>query len=279
MANEIRLRSNNMSGTISDNPLAQVSTTINSPGFVDLPVVDGTNHLILVLDPLEVNGAAEIVQVTAHTAAASSVTVTRGFEGSVPRAHILGTTWFHGPVVSDYNYTQRAALSTNRPPTPFNGELIYETDTDKYIGRSASGVWQDVVPLGAWQSYTPTDLNITLGNGSRVARFARIGRTVHFSWSLVWGNSTAFTGAASVGLPVAAASTGTRVVSVYILDSGTQNYTAGALIQANGTVASPVLGITTGTAITGGGSIAATVPFTWTTNDQLVVAGTYEAAS
>lgn len=141
MANEIRLRSNNMSGTISDNPLAQVSTTINSPEFVDLPVVDGTNHLILVLDPLEVNGAAEIVQVTAHTAAASSVTVTRGFEGSVPRAHILGTTWFHGPVVSDYNYTQRTALSTNRPAAPFNGELIYSTDNNRWEARSSGGVW------------------------------------------------------------------------------------------------------------------------------------------
>lgn len=133
MANEIRLRRNNIAGTITDNPLSNVATTINSPGFVDLPVVDTTNHLILILDPLEVNGTAEIVQVTAHSAASSSVTVVRGFEGSSARTHILGTTWFHGPVVSDWNYTQRTALSTRRPTSPFTGEMIYETDTKKLM--------------------------------------------------------------------------------------------------------------------------------------------------
>src|ERR1700746_3373893 len=133
MANEIRLRSNNQSGAITDNPLTNISTTINSPGFVDLPVLNTTNHLMLIMDPLELNGPAEIIQVTAHTAAATSVTVIRGAEGSAARTHVLGTTWFHGPVVSDYNYTQRTALSTNRPTSPFTGELIYETDTKKFV--------------------------------------------------------------------------------------------------------------------------------------------------
>lgn len=141
MANEIRLRANNISGAINDNPLTNVATTINSPSFADLPVVDSTNHLILILDPLEVIGAAEIVIVTAHTVAATSVTVLRGQEGSVARQHPLATVWFHGPVGSDWNYTQRAALSTNRPASPFNGELIYETNTNRWTARSSGNVW------------------------------------------------------------------------------------------------------------------------------------------
>lgn len=141
MANEIRLRANNISGTTTDNPLTAGATTINSPGFVDLPVVNTTNHLILILDPLETAGAAEIVQVTSHAASSPSVTVVRGFDTTTPRQHNLGTTWFHGPVVSDYNFTQRTALSTNRPAAPINGELIYETDTDRWVARSSGGVW------------------------------------------------------------------------------------------------------------------------------------------
>lgn len=127
MANEIRLRSNNIAGSITDNPLTSGATTINSPGFVDLPTVDTTNHLLLILDPLEANGAAEIVRVTTHTAAASVVTVVRGAENTTPRQHPLGTTWFHGPVVSDFE--PFLATSGARPAIPFTGESIYETDT------------------------------------------------------------------------------------------------------------------------------------------------------
>lgn len=141
MANEIRLRSNNQQGTITDNPLTDASTTINSASFVSLPTVGPTQHLILILDPLETNGAAEIVTVTAHTAAATSVTVVRGAEGSVARTHIAGTTWFHGPVESDFSYTQRTATSAIRPTSPFDGEMIYETDTDRFVSR-INGVWQ-----------------------------------------------------------------------------------------------------------------------------------------
>lgn len=129
MANELRLRSNNQQGVISDNPLSNVATTINSPQFVDLPVVDTTNNMSLILDPTETNGPAEIVQVTAHSAASSQVTAVRGDQGTAARTHVMGTTWFHGPTVNDFNYTQRFALSTNRPPTPLGGEMIRESDT------------------------------------------------------------------------------------------------------------------------------------------------------
>lgn len=140
MANEIRLRANNISGTISDNPLLIGATTINSPGFVDLPTVGATNHLILILDPLEVNGQAEIVQVTAHSAASSVVTVIRGFETTTPRQHGLGTTWFHGPVHSDY---EEILTSGTRPVVPYTGESIFETDTARAQRYSGTAWAQD----------------------------------------------------------------------------------------------------------------------------------------
>lgn len=132
MANEIRLRTNNISGATNDNPLAIGATTINSPSFADLPAVGVTNHLILILDPLEVYGAAEIVMVTAHTALATSVTVVRAAEGTTARAHVLGTNWFHGPVASDWTLL---VTSGTRPAVPYEGEQIYETDTHRPVVR------------------------------------------------------------------------------------------------------------------------------------------------
>lgn len=140
MANEIRLRSNNVQGTITDNPLTVGATTINSAGLADLPVVDATNHLILILDPLETGGPAEIVRVTAHTNLATSVTVVRGVEGSTARSHIFGMTWFHGPIASDINFTDVGTTSAIRPASPVNGQLIYETDTGRWSARTG-GVW------------------------------------------------------------------------------------------------------------------------------------------
>ena len=140
MANEIRLRANNIAGSITDNPLTAGSTNINSPGFVDLPVVDPTNHLILILDPLEANGAAEIVRVTSHLAANSTITVVRGAENSTPRQHPLGTTWFHGPVTSDWEET---LTSGTRPAVPYTGEALYERDTLRTMRYNGTAWVQD----------------------------------------------------------------------------------------------------------------------------------------
>lgn len=227
MANEIRLRSNNISGTTTDNPLTAGATTINSPGFVDLPVVNTTNHLILILDPLEVAGQAEIVQVTSHAASSSSVTVVRGFDTTTPRQHNLGTTWFHGPVVSDYNFTDIAALSTNRPANPVIGQLIYETDTNSYVGRGSGPVWQTVMPLGAWTSFTPTVNNITVGNGTIDGHYARHGRTIIARAGFTFGTTSVVSGRPGLGVPFPKRTNIGYHGSGYMLDSGNKEYHCG----------------------------------------------------
>jgi hypothetical protein len=103
MANEIRLRQNFASGTITDNPLTNVATTVNSAAFANLPAVTATSHLPIILDPLASAGAPEIVYITAHTAAATSATVVRGQEGTSARQHATGMTWRHAALVSDYD--------------------------------------------------------------------------------------------------------------------------------------------------------------------------------
>jgi hypothetical protein len=182
VANEIRVRRNNMAGAITDNPLSSVATTINSATFSDLPVIDATNHLILILDPLESAGPAEIVRVTAHTAAATSVTVVRAVEGSSARSHILGTTWYHGPVTSD---TIEVLTSATRPSTPYEGQAIFETDTNKLLvwagvdwaprdagGQLASGYAQVTTNQtnisGAGVDLTGLSVTVTVGTSRRI---------------------------------------------------------------------------------------------------------------
>lgn len=171
MANELRLRVNNVSGAINDNPLTNVATTINSPMFADLPVVDNTNHLILTLDPLEVYGAAEIVKVTAHTASATSLTVVRGQESSVARQHPLATTWFHGPVTSDYGLTNSYA--------------------DPWL--TFSPVWTQS------NTITKTDL---------YSRYTKDGKRVTFSFALIATGAGTASNTQSVSLPFAVAGVG-----------------------------------------------------------------------
>ena len=179
MANEIRLRSNNQLGTITDNPLLIGATTINSPAFVDLPTVDTTNHLLLTLDPTETNGAAEIVRVTAHTAASSVVTVVRGAETTTPRQHPFGTTWYHGPVASDWTnlYT-----SGTRPTPAYEGQFIYETDTNKLMGfggvdwapRDAGGtlgyaeITANIAGITVNQDLAGLSVTVAVGTGRRI---------------------------------------------------------------------------------------------------------------
>jgi hypothetical protein len=125
--------------------------------------------------------------------------------------------------------------------------------------------------MNAWEAYTPTNTNVTVGNGTLVARYIRIGRTIHFFWDLTFGSTTAFGGTISIGLPLAAATPGRWAIAGTLLDSGTQNYIAGGIIAAAATQANPL--------VTAGGGITSTAPFTWTTGDRIAFSGTYEAAS
>lgn len=88
---------NLQSGVLSADP--GTGTTLASGNFANLPLVAAPNTMRLVLDPDGVAGTPEIVIVTAHTAFATSVTVTRGAEatygGFAARAHAVDTVWRH----------------------------------------------------------------------------------------------------------------------------------------------------------------------------------------
>ena len=163
-----------------------------------------------------------------------------------------------------------AADTAARLAVGTNGQVLTAAS-----GEATGLQWATPTSADVWAAYVPTWTNLTVGNGTLTGRYVQVGDTVHFMARLTWGSTTSITPASAVrvSVPVAAAS-GFYVVSAYYLDTGTRHYVGNALIgevDANsaslhepGTVAS--------------GSVAATAPFTWTTNDVMVIGGTYEAA-
>jgi hypothetical protein len=121
-----RVYANGLYGTTTNDPLALADVTLNSAALADMATIS-TDDMMITLDPEEVYGAAEYVLVTAHTAAATSATVTRAQLGSSARAHPLGTRWVAGVYDRDLVVKSTAA---NVPTTGvFDGGLVYVTDS------------------------------------------------------------------------------------------------------------------------------------------------------
>lgn len=134
----------------------------------------------------------------------------------------------------------------------------------------------------SWTSYTPTWTNLTVGNGTQTCAYKQIGKTVFFRMRLTFGTTTSMGTNPFFSLPVPSIPyPGTEAViisnTVRYHDSGTASHLG--LAQISGTTQALLVLFTTSTTygqITNG--LTATLPFTWTTNDEILLTGQYEAA-
>jgi hypothetical protein len=96
---------NLQTGTITDNPLTNSATTVNSAAFATLPVIAAPDFMWLTLDPTSVAGTPEIVKITTHTNAATVCTIVRGQQtgqgGGAARQHLLSTKWAVAATAND----------------------------------------------------------------------------------------------------------------------------------------------------------------------------------
>ena len=170
------------------------------------------------------------------------------------------------------------AARSSAIPSPSEGMVAITTDNDEldYYDGSA---WVAGVAFGAWQSYTPTFTNFTLGNGTiTLAKYVQIGRTVTVKVLVTLGSSSVVSGLIGFSLPVTATSDAqNRNIATAHLSAGGvtgQGYVAvGSTTRADLYAQSA-----SGTYVTGT-STSNLIPGTWTTGNAFSTQFTYEAAA
>lgn len=153
-----------------------------------------------------------------------------------------------------------------------DGDIVYiaPTGVDLRLG-TGTGAGPDINVLGAWVSYTPSNSNITVGNGTQTAAYMLIGKTCHVRWRLSFGSTTAFATSARVGLPFAPVANQAGVANH--ADSGGRIF-PGSCLAATSDSRAPLYHPES----TNNGQVNATAPFTWGSGAVCTMSVTYEIA-
>lgn len=171
------------------------------------------------------------------------------------------------------------STDSNPPPSGAiaEGQLWYSTVDDKiniYDGVNHHTVWSR-----EWISYTPTWTSTgtapSLGNGTLIGRYIKIGKLVHVFIRLTWGSTTsAGTGDYSFSLPFTPAWEW-QPISGMVRDSSASFYypIVGYTGQASSSVARMGAHNSTGAI----GRVGATHPITWADGDNIAISGIYQA--
>lgn len=126
---------------------------------------------------------------------------------------------------------------------------------------------------GAWEVYTPTLLNATLGNGTLVGRRKQVDANT-WAWRMhfVFGSTSSISGQLGVTLPGTAVAGSKQTCHGFIRDAGTAYFAVVGVIDATGTtVAGIVSADGAGSRLTSG-----TNPMTWANGDELILSGILE---
>tara|TARA_R100000664_G_scaffold5201_3_gene10002 strand:- start:347 stop:1603 length:1257 start_codon:yes stop_codon:yes gene_type:complete len=163
--------------------------------------------------------------------------------------------------------------------TGSGSEMYLGTSGDYAQGIDATGLKINkdgiVSPVdGALQSWTPTYGNITVGNGTVVAKYQQFGDVVHWMFQLTFGSTTSFSGSIYISAPVTPDSSISFPPSgnAWLVDAGSYIYN-GHTITSGGSIffyAEDELGTYTRSV-----NVNATVPHTWATSDRIHAAGWY----
>lgn len=145
---------------------------------------------------------------------------------------------------------------------PLNAHLqtLAETTQEALDGRAPA----------ALTTYTPSFTGLTLGNGTVVAKYCKVGGVIVDQITITFGSTTAVTGTVTIsGLQSSASVSPMIVGSINFHDTGTSYY-SGVARAASSTSIELMAQNSAGTYLSIGG-ISATVPHTWATGDQIIV--------
>ena len=168
--------------------------------------------------------------------------------------------------------------STTRPASPYQGQVIFETDTNKTLVWNGSA-W--VIPnsniVGETVAYTPTWTGITVGNGTNTGYYQVINKFIHVEGKLTFGSTTSITASApSSYLPINSVQSFHVAGSIVYADSGVATYFGQPLIIGQDQFYCFIQNFAT----TYGSEVALTsgIPFTWGVNDHITWSLNYRIA-
>ena len=181
-------------------------------------------------------------------------------------------------------------------PMTTTGDTIYSSSgsTPARLGIGSTGQvltvaagipsWATPASGGTWAAWTPTFNDITVGNGTLVARYASVGKIVSFSFMLTFGSTSSIGNNSTITWPVTPAST--EAAKSGNISAWTQDLSSAAFLATVSPFArtTSVFRLVTLTPSVTPSTTEAdvfpgtNVPFTWATGDIITIAGTYESA-
>jgi hypothetical protein len=185
--------------------------------------------------------------------------------------------------------TSGAVTITNSMATEIaaKGDLIVGTGSQTFdnltagandlLVTAASGETTGLKYTGGWTSYTPTFTNWTIGNASVTAKYCQIGKTVFVFAYIVFGSTTSISAYPFMSLPKNSLQTGFFTGVTTLTDTGTAQYFGKVYIEGTADKVWFSVDNSAGTYLSPSVP-SSTVPFTWTTNDVVVMAFSYEVA-
>ena len=174
--------------------------------------------------------------------------------------------------------------STTRPTAPFEGQLIYETDTNRVLVWNGSAWLYTMEPQvsdpGVYTDISSTQVfyNFTKGNATVVSRYTEINDYVHFWGSVVLGSTSSMAGPLDVQLPKTAAGgvlTNNSACSFY--DAGPNVLYWGFAIHLTTSIIR-IVAINASTTYARNADVGTAVPFTWASGDSFYWNHIYQKA-
>ena len=154
--------------------------------------------------------------------------------------------------------------------TVFNN--AWKTELYDQIDAADAAVAALLTPLPTWVAYTPTWVNLTIGNGTVTAKRAIANKIVLVELTVVFGSTTTIALATTFTLPFNNTAPGS------VLPLGQLGmYDSSATSVYSGTVYASAA--TTGVLYTNASPatlVSATVPFTWAVGDQISITLQYQ---
>jgi len=242
-----------------------------------LPGISILGNSVFTMDLSTVMAAGDFV--SASASAASSLTVT------VSGVESIGTGLSSGGSPGASVTGVQVVTSGTRPGSPYNGQVIYETDTDTLVVYNGSA-WVDHAPGGAWNAYTPALTgslsNPTLGTGAVVeGRWTRSGREVVGYADIRYGTSGIGVGGGNyrISLPVAPRSG--AVTDVVVAQGFVRDVSGTAGQQRIPCVGFSISGSQYFEFVEsyGKNQVTSVSPFGWAVSDEMHFQFAYEAAS